>query len=140
MTLSGINADTVMIPFGRAIVRAAGDDQNVRLPNAATDVFLGIAIAASFNAEWDFNRDPDGLMAYQQKQIFKYFRKGVVAVKWLTAFSPTGEVYMIHTPTANTAERRGMFRIGAAANATRVANAEPMKSGAAGDVSPIILL
>lgn len=140
MTLTGINFDTVKIPFGRGVCRGVGDDQAVILPANGTSEFLGIAIASTFNVEWDFNRDSEDLMSYEVRQIFKYFRKGCVAVKWANAFTAGGEVYMIHTPTPATIERKGMFRMGAAANAILIPNAEPLKSGVAGAVSPLLLL
>lgn len=140
VTLSGINFDTVKIPFGRGICRGVGDDQAVTLPVDGTSKFLGVAVAATFNVEWDFSRDNEDLMSYEIRQLFKYFVKGCLAVKWATAFTPTGDVFMIHTPTPATIERKGMFRIGTAANAIAVPNARALKSGVAGAVSPLLLL
>lgn len=147
--LTGFNQDTIIIPFGRGVIRTTGN-QAVALPSAAGQKLFGVtrmtnwqwqrnAMADDPNYAYKPNIDADGLYGYAVGMSMGVVVRGVIAVKWANAFTFADDIYCIHTPTPATIERRGMFRAGAAANAFAVPGGACYESGAVGAVSPLML-
>jgi hypothetical protein len=136
---TGINADSAIVPFGRAVARTNTGDKDLLLPVDANSILAGIAFAADdFEKRAGYSLNADNDMGYPLKYEISYLVRGVIGVKVTTAVTPLSPVFWIHTPDAG--ERKGQFRADANTNkAVQVTAARFLRSGAAGSVIPLSL-
>lgn len=95
------NADTIVIPFGRAVVRGTGDGTAI-MPSAGTgQILLGVAtktdvfekrIAYTGSAVYS-NVDASGRVGYPKNWDIAYMTRGVIWVFAETAVTPASNVY-----------------------------------------------
>jgi hypothetical protein len=145
--LTGLNMSTVIIPFGRGIVRdASANGQNeknrVRLPGAAGEVIRGVALftgsianipGVSVTAAGDLGYPARGADGFK---LMTYVTRGVIAVKAIEAVVYGDPVTCVITAGAN----QGVF--GKTANASQIAcptSWEWVKPAAAGEIGHIHL-
>lgn len=134
---SGFQTDSVIMPFGRGLVKGAGD-RDLLLPVDANSVFMGIAYAIQIEKRTGYSLDADGLMGYPLRYTVSYVRKGIVGVRVTENVTPTSPVYLIHTPSGGA--RKGNFRATATgAILIPATQAQFTRSGLAGTVVPLAI-
>lgn len=135
-TFTGINADTVVLTFGRALVKGVGD-RDLLLPVNGSSILMGIAYHTDiFEKRPGYSLDADNLMGYPIDHTVSYVKRGTVAVRIdgpVTAGQPG---WWRHVAAG--AERRGVWRADAdTSDAVQVPQSRFMRSGVAGQVVPL---
>lgn len=133
---TGINADTAILVFGRALVKGTGDDDLI-LPAGAGGILLGIAMATdTIEKRTGHSVNSDGDMGYPVDYAVSYLIRGVIGVKVGQAVTPASNVFYVHT--AFTGAAVGTFRADANTDkAAQITNARFLASGGIGSVVPL---
>lgn len=133
---TGINSDSSIIVFGRAVVQGTGD-KDLLLPVDANSVLRGIAVKTdAFEKRDSYSVNADSDMGYPLDYPVTYLVRGVIAVKVQQSVTPASSVYWIHTP--QTGQKKGQWRADADTNrAVQLTGARFLKSGSAGSVVPL---
>ena len=133
---TGFNADTVVLTFGRAVVKGTGD-KDLLLPVDANSLLMGIAYHTDiFEKREGFSLDADGDMGYPLDYTVSYVKRGTVAVKIDGNVTAGQSAFWRHTAAG--AERKGVFRADAdTADAVQIPQSKFLESGVAGDIVPL---
>jgi hypothetical protein len=133
---TGYNTDTVILPFGSALVKGTGD-QDLLLPVNGSSVLMGIAYATdTFEMRAGYSLNADNKMGYPISSLVSYIRKGVVAVLIDGAVTAGQTGWWRHTAAG--AERKGTWRGDAdTSDAVQVLQSRFLESGVAGDIVPL---
>lgn len=135
---TGINADSVPLIFGRALVKGPGDEDLI-LPAGAGGLLMGISCVIDvpiFEKREQYSLNVDGDMGYPVDYAVSYLIRGVIGVKVGQNVTPASNVFYVHT--AFTGAAVGTFRTDANTDkALQIANARFLASGAAGSVVPL---
>lgn len=129
------NASTIVIPYGKAVVKRTGagtNEQSAMLPTGASQIFLGVC-------EHELSEQPaTGVTAgVQPGKLFSAGHEGEWLLEPEVAVSYGDPVYFRHT--ANGALTPGGWRNDAdTANATLVAGAQWRGTSAAGVLTPVM--
>lgn len=140
---TGINADSVVVPFGRLACLAAsggdGDRLPVILPADANSKPLGILVrATNFETRPGYSLDAAGDLGYPLNYEVSYMVRGVIGVYVDEAVEVTDNVFWIHT--AYTGAKKGQFRTDANTDkAVQLTGAKWRRAGAAGSVVPLAI-
>lgn len=139
------NEDSVILVFGRLVVWGTAE-QGVILPVDANSAPAGIAMATdTIEKRLGYSLNDDGDMGYPLKHRVSLVRKGVIGVKVTQSVTRSSPVFWIHTPAANTIQRKGHFRADASPTggqnsvdrAVALSNARFVRAGSAGSVVPL---
>lgn len=133
---TGHNTDTVILPFGSALVKGTGD-KDLLLPVNGSSVLMGIAYATdTFEKRENYSLNADSKMGYPLNSLVSYVRKGVVAVLIDGTVTAGQTGWWRHTAAG--AERKGVWRADAdTSDAVQVLQSRFLKSGVAGQVVPL---
>ena len=133
---TGFNEETIVLPFGRAVVKGTADD-DLLLPVDANSILRGIAfLSDTIEKREGYSLDADGLFGYPTKHTVSFVKRGTVAVKVDSAVTQGQPAYWRHTAAG--AERKGNFRADAdTADAVLIAQSMFLASGQAGDIVPL---
>jgi hypothetical protein len=133
---SGYNTDTVILPFGAALVKGTGD-RDLILPVNGSSVLMGIAYATdTFEMRPGYSLNADNVMGYPLANMVSYVRKGVISVRIDGPVTAGQTGWWRHTATG--AERRGNWRADAdTSDAVQVPQSRFLRSGVAGDIVPL---
>lgn len=133
---TGINADSVILPFGRALVKGTGD-MDLILPVNGSSVLMGIAfLSDTFEKRTGYSLDADGNFGYPLKNVVSYIKRGTVAVKVDSAVVAGAPAFWRHTAAG--AERKGTFRADAdTSDAVQIPQSRFMASAASGSIVPL---
>lgn len=134
-----VNADTIIIPYGRVIVTADPTDlENATLPSTAGQNVLGISIL-THNQE----KQADGTSGFPVGCPVGYIRHGEVYVIPETAIAVGDAVFFRHTDEVAPAQFDGRGRLrndNSGGNAEALPNATWLRASAAGEVNIIRLV
>lgn len=131
---TGFNKNN-FIPFGRIVVKGAGD-LDVVLPTVTGGYVMGVATKTDVY-ERGHNANPLSISGYAANKSVNVLRKGTVLMLVETAVTPTSPVFFRHTangtPGAN--EAIGRLRTNAdTARADALPNCQFLETGAAGSL------
>lgn len=127
------NPTNVIIPMGFGVVQGEGDE-GVKLPDAADNLFEGIAyFTDTLEQREGYTVNTAGFFGYPANYTISVIRRGVVAVPVDQAMSRGNQVFLRHTASAaNTAAVAGTFRAAAdGTNTIELAHARVYKGCAA---------
>lgn len=131
---TGYNEQGGIIPFGRAVVKGT-NDEDLRLPAAAADVFQGIAfLSDTFEKRDGYSVDADENFGYPDQYTVSRVKRGTVAVRIDGPVTKGQPAYWRHTAAG--AQRAGTFSA-TAADSTLIPNSSFDASGVAGDIVPL---
>ena len=133
---TGFNTDTVVLTFGRALVKGTGD-MDLRLPVNGSSILMGIAYHTDiFEKRLGYSLDADGNMGYPIDHTVSYVKRGTVAVRIDGTVTAGQAAFWRHTAAG--AERKGTFRADAdTSDAVQIPQSRFLKSGVAGDIVPL---
>jgi hypothetical protein len=141
---TGLNAGTVILPFGRAVVQAAAsNDRNLLglvLPVDANSVFMGVAVKTdALEKRSGYTLDSNGDMGWPVDHEMSYLVRGVIGVRVREAVTTDDPVFWIFT--ADTGEKKGEFRISAndAVAAVQITGARWLRNTANDGIAPLAL-
>lgn len=143
VTRTGLNTSGAILPFGRAVVQdAANNDREllgVELPVDANSVILGIAVKTdALEKRTGYTLTADGEMGWPAAHEMTYLVKGVIGVRVRQAVTTDDPVYFIHT--ADTGENVGEFRIDANTDAAvQITNARWLRDTPNDGIAPLAI-
>lgn len=137
-TRSGINEESVVIPFGYAVCRGTADNGLI-LPADANSQFLGILILDNaIEKRADYSLSASALYGCPTKYTGAYATNGPIWVPVATNVSAGDQAFWVHT--TNGTSLKGMFRNDAdTANAVAISNSQFLDTVLAGGVSRLSL-
>lgn len=143
VTRTGLNTSGVILPFGRAVVQdAANNDREllgVELPVDANSVLLGVAVKTdTLEKRTGYTVDANGDMGWPVTHELTFLVKGVIGVRVRQAVTTDDPVFWIHTAAAG--EKVGEFRIDAnTAAAVQVTNARWLRDTPNDGIAPLAI-
>ncbi|MEO1208289.1 MAG: hypothetical protein AAFX78_01985 [Cyanobacteria bacterium J06638_20] len=140
---TGINADSVIVPFGRMGCLGTGGESDrlpIILPVDANSKPMGIIARSpnTFEQREGYSIDANGDMGYPLKRELGYMVRGVIAVYVDEAVAVTDDVFWIHT--AYTGAKKGQFRTDANTDkAVQLTGAQWRRPATAGTLVPLAI-